>query len=57
MQQGMQQGIQQGIQQGLEQGKKEIVIRMLKRNSNIEEIKELTGLTEAKIKEIKKYIK
>ena len=57
LERGMQQGIQQGIQQGLEQGKKEIVIRMLKRNSNIEEIKELTGLTEAKIKEIKKYIK
>ena len=38
---------------GIEKGKKEIAKRLLKANMSIEQIVEITGLTEEEIKELK----
>ena len=54
---GLRDGISQGINQGLDQGrteqKKKIAKNLLKLNMSIEQIKEVTGLTEEEIKKLK----
>lgn len=60
MEQGIQQGIQQGIEQGIKQGEnkmqKEIVLKLLKRNTDVETIAELTGLTVTEIEQLKELL-
>ena len=54
---GLRDGISQGISQGLDQGrteqKKKIAKNLLKLKMSIEQIKEVTGLTEEEIKKLK----
>ena len=54
---GLRDGISQGISQGLDQGrteqKKKIAKNLLKLKMSIEQIKEVTGLTEEEIKNLK----
>ena len=58
LEEGKKEGIEQGKKEGLEQGKKEsskeIAIKMLKRKMPIEEISEITGLSDKEIKNFKK---
>ena len=49
----MQQGMEQGMQQGIKKEKIEIAKKMLKKNTNIELIKEITELTEEEINNLK----
>lgn len=60
MEQGIQQGIEQGIELGIKQGEnkmqKEIVLKLLKRNTDIETIAELTGLTVTEIEQLKELL-
>lgn len=58
-QKGLEQGIQQGIEQGIEQErqqakaeKKGIAKKLLKKGLSIEEVTEITGLTQEEIKEM-----
>ena len=61
IQQGMQQGIQQGIQQGMQQGMQqgwqernyEVVSNMLKKNTDVDFISEVTGMPVKEIKKLK----
>ena len=56
IEQGKKEGIEQGKKEGIEQGKKEsskeIAIKMLKRKMPIEEISEITGLSDKEIKKL-----
>ena len=56
LEEGKRKGIEQGKKEGLEQGKKErskeIAIKMLKRKMPIEEISEITGLSDKEIKKL-----
>ena len=56
LEQGKKEGLEQGKKEGLEQGKKEsskeIAIKMLKRKMPIEEISEITGLSDKEIKKL-----
>ena len=45
--------IEYATNKGIEQGKVEIAKNMLKKKMNIEDIKEITGLTEEEIKKLK----
>jgi len=58
LQEGLEQGLEQGLQEGLEQGKKEkqieIAEKMLIKQISIEQIVEITGLTEKEIYNLKK---
>lgn len=58
MQQGIQQGMQQGIEKGTEKGIKEktkkVVMNMLQKGMNIEDIVELVEITREEIEEVKK---
>ncbi len=54
---GKEQGIKEGKEQGVLQNKIEIAQKMLKKGNAIEEIKELTELSEEEINQIKKNIK
>ena len=64
LEQGLAQGLEQGIEQGIEQGQaqgiaqktEEFVKKLLERNTKIEDIIELTGITEDELNEIKKKI-
>ena len=53
----IQQGLQQGLQQGIEKGQKnkslEIAKKMLENKTDIELIKEFTGLSEEEINNLK----
>lgn len=51
--QGLEKGIVQGIEKGQQQKTKEIVKRMLDKNTKIEDIIEFTGLTKEEVEEIK----
>lgn len=57
---GIEQGIAQGLEQGIEQGEKkmqtEIALKLLKRNTDIETIVELTELTVSEIHELKELL-
>ena len=46
-------GLEQGIEQGRKQDKLEIAKKLLEKKMNIEDIKEITGLTEEEINSIK----
>jgi predicted transposase/invertase (TIGR01784 family) len=48
-QEGIKEGKQEGIKEGKMEGKMEIAQRMLAKNLSIDEISELTGLSEAQI--------
>lgn len=52
MRSGIEQGIKQGIEQGIEQGKKEIILNMLASNLSLEQIQQITKLSEKEIKEL-----
>ena len=54
--QGLEQGIEQGQAQGIAQKTEEFVKKLLERNTKIEDIIELTGITEDELNEIKKKI-
>ena len=41
-----------GIEQGIEQGKKEIILNMLASNLSLEQIQQITKLSEKEIKEL-----
>ena len=50
---GMSQGKSLGVREGLVQGRKEIAKKLLNLNMSIEQIKEITGLTEEEIQKLK----
>lgn len=54
MKQGFEQGIKQGIEEGIEEAKKEDALKMLKKGYPVQEIAEITGLSEATILRLKK---
>ena len=54
--QGLKQGLEQGIEQGEERKAKEIVRKMLQKNTSIEDIMDFTGLTKEEIEKIKREI-
>lgn len=64
IEQGIEQGIAQGIEQGIEQGikhgekkvQKDIALKLLKRETNIETIAELTELTITEINQLKELL-
>ena len=47
-------GIKKGIEKGIEKGRREIALKMLKRNRPIKEITEDTGLSIEEINSLKK---
>jgi predicted transposase/invertase (TIGR01784 family) len=51
--QGLEQGRKQGLEQGFEQGRCEIITRMLRRGSSLEDISDMTGVDMAKVRQIK----
>ena len=53
---GEEKGLEQGIKEGKEENKKEVIINMLKKNTDYEFISEITGKTIEEIKEIEKTI-
>lgn len=53
IEQGIAQGIAQGIEQGVEQRNVEIAKKLLAKNSTLEEIMELTELSEKEIMKLK----
>ena len=50
------QGIEQGIEKGIEDRNKEVIISMLKKNTDYDYISDVTGKTIEEIKEIEKTI-
>ena len=62
IQQGMQQGLQkgrmegqqQGLQQGMEKGRQEVIVNMLRKNTDLAFISEVTGLPVKEIKKLKR---
>ena len=56
LEQGIERGLAQGLEQGLAQKTEEFVKKLLEKNTKIEDIIELTGVTEEKIEEIKKKL-
>ena len=53
---GRKEGIKEGIKEGKEENKKEVIINMLKKNTDYEFISEITGKTIEEIKDIEKTI-
>ncbi len=54
---GMEQGIEKGIEQGIEQGKRQMALRMLKKNQlSIEDIANYTGLMEEQVEALKEEL-
>lgn len=51
---GIEQGIERGIEQGITQRNKEIVLQMLRKGMDRDLIKEITGVDEATIEELRK---
>ena len=51
-QEGLEEGIKEGIKEGITTEKKEIAKKLLKKNIDISEIQEITGLTEEEIKQL-----
>ena len=55
--QGMEQGIEKGMEQGIEQGKRQMALRMLKKNQlSIEDIANYTGLMEEQVEALKEEL-
>lgn len=54
IEQGIERGIERGIKQGIEQERKEIVLQMLRKGMDRDLIKEITGVDEATIEELRK---
>ena len=54
IQQGMQQGRQEGMQQGRQERNYEVVSNMLKKNTDVDFISEVTGMSVKEIKKLKK---
>lgn len=50
---GKEEGLQQGMQQGMQEGIRQIASRMLSMGKSIDDIIEVTGLTEADIAQLK----
>ena len=46
-------GMQKGLQKGKQEGRKEIVLKMLKLNADLDFISKVTGLTKIEIKNLK----
>ena len=53
MELGIKQGIEQGIEQGIMQHKKDVAIKLIQKGFSIEEIMEITELTEEQIEELR----
>lgn len=53
MRKGLEEGREKGMKEGMKEGIKEMVIKMLNKNMDINLIKEISGLNEQKITEIK----
>lgn len=57
MEQGIEKGIEQGIEKGIEQSKKQMALRMLKKNQlSIEDIANYTGLMEEQVEALKEEL-
>ncbi len=54
IQQGMQQGIEKGTEKGIKEKTKKVVMNMLQKGMNIEDIVELVEITREEIEEVKK---
>ncbi len=54
IQRGIERGIEQGIEQGIKQERKEIIVQMLRKGMDQGLIKEITGVDEATIEELRK---
>ena len=52
-QEGRKEGKEEGIQKGLQKGREEIVLKMLKLNTDLDFISKVTGLTKIEIKNLK----
>jgi predicted transposase/invertase (TIGR01784 family) len=52
---GRQEGMQKGRQEGRQEGRQDVAIRLLERNSPIEEIIDITGLTRMEVESLTEH--
>jgi len=51
---GLEEGLEKGMEDGREEGKREVAKKLLERGMTFEDIRNITGLSAAKIEPIKK---
>ena len=54
---GRQEGVQQGMQQGMQKGVREVALKLLKMNINIDQISQATGFSRLKLRKLQAEIK
>ena len=46
LQEGLQKGLQEGLQKGRQEGRQEVALKLIEKNMTIQEVCEITGLSE-----------
>ncbi len=52
LQEGLQKGLQEGLQKGRQEGRQEVALKLIEKNMTIQEVCEITGLSEEEVHQI-----